>query len=172
MVVFALALGFLGATAMPATADEANPPGSTSQPGDPFGGQTVPPGPVFIITPGTGATELPAPADPEDVQAQIDKDRESPQGESPDSTPGVADSGAPTAGSTPNASPDNAEEASESSTVSPTSGVGVDQGGSSSAFWWGSGVVGMVLAALGGVLLVARRRRDRASTASLNEHAS
>lgn len=170
-IVSAVVLMMVGATVPPASAEDAAQPERTSQPGDPFGGQTLPPGPIFIITPGSGATALPPTADPEDVQAQIEKDREAAEAGTAGPTPGVAGSGGPSTGPTQTVGPDGVQGPGESPAVSPASSA-EDQTGSSAAVWWASGVVGVVLAGLVVVLLAARRRRDRSSAASLNEHAS
>ena len=52
----------LGASALPATADDVAPPPIPT----PSGGSTS--GPTYVITPGVGGSELPAPSDPKDVE--------------------------------------------------------------------------------------------------------
>lgn len=155
----ALACAALLASAPAATADDVITPGPSSQPGDPFGGQTVPPGPVIVVTPGSPGSELPAPSDPEDVQEQIDKDREA--------NGGTATPGAPvTPGATPSGSADPTVGSPAAGTDDDTANDPADPG-SSWSVWWLLGTVAAALAALAGVLLVARRRRDRAPADSL-----
>lgn len=99
-------IALLGASALPAYAD-------TPKPGDPFGGETVPPGPVIIITPGNpGDGELPPPSDPDEVEEQIKADQEkatATPSATPGSTPGPGAPGA-TDGPGDGASPSDAEE--------------------------------------------------------------
>lgn len=162
ILVLAFALGILVASAVPATADDVITPGPTSQPGDPFGGQTVPPGPVYIITPGVGASTLPPSSDPKDVQEQIEKDRQQASG-----TPGVP-TATPTAASTGDPQVPGAENPASPAAVQRTS----DDDGTSDSVWWAVGIGALVLVALGVVLVAASRRRDREGPDSLNEHAS
>ncbi|WP_209721959.1 hypothetical protein [Marmoricola sp. OAE513] len=90
-----LVLGGLGLTA--AYADDG--PSGHGSPGDPFGGQSIPPGPVYILTPGASpGTGLPATSDPDDVEKQIQEDIE--KNRTASVTPG-APSGTPTSSGTP-----------------------------------------------------------------------
>lgn len=157
----ALALCFLGASALPAYAEETPPP-VRSSPGDPFGGQSIPPGPVFVITPGSPGSTLGPSADPEDVKAQIERDKQQ------QSTAGP--SGTPTSSVSPSATPG----AGQDGTVDPVAGPSEDassEDDSSAALWWSVGVGALAVAALLAVLLAARRKRDRDGSDSLNDHA-
>lgn len=71
LVVVLAALAFGGVGATPAHADDPLPPpivppGVTTPPDD--GGNEVPPGPTYVITPGSEGTELGDPADPAQVE--------------------------------------------------------------------------------------------------------
>ena len=166
MLAAALALCFLGASALPAYAEE-TPPAAGSSPGDPFGGQTLEPGPVFLITPGgPTSTGLPAPADPEDVEEAIREDAEK------NGTPGVTPSALPSAaGGTPT---DGATPGATATDAAGTPGSAATEGrsttdSSSPALWWILGAA-VLLAALAAVVVL-RRRRDRAPGGSLTDHA-
>lgn len=158
-----LALCFLGASALPAYAEETPPP-VRSSPGDPFGGETIPPGPVFVITPGSPGSTLGESADPEDVQELIEKDRQQDAAD-PTGTPTASDpSSPPTGGVTDDDVP-----------VEPAAGESVEEteeDDASTALWWSVGVGAAAVAALMTILLVGRRKRDRAASDSLKEHAS
>lgn len=167
MLAAALALCFLGASALPAYAEE-TPPAAGSSPGDPFGGQTLEPGPVFLITPGgPTSTGLPAPADPEDVEEAIREDAEKngTPGVTPSALPSSAVGGTPTDGATPGAT---ATDAAGTPGSAATEGRSTADS-SSPALWWILGAA-VLLAALAAAVVL-RRRRDRAPGGSLTDHA-
>src|SRR5690606_31645394 len=88
---------------------EETPGPGTSRPGDPFGGRTPPPGPIYVITPGAENTGgLPPTADPEDVEEQIERDRAT-------SAPGATPTPAPSPGASPSAGASEEPGAAETS---------------------------------------------------------
>lgn len=172
-----------GAGAGVAWAEETPPPANSS-PGDPFGGRTLTPGPIYVITPDAGGTssspdtELPPTSSTEEAEALVEDDAAANPSAAPGSSispggpgPTLAPTLAPTVGSTPDVGVIGSEEETAGS-VAPS----IESSSSSSqALWWAGGAGGLALIALAVVLLAPRRLRrlrDRSSLESLNEHAS
>ncbi|MCX6396405.1 MAG: hypothetical protein NTV23_07970 [Propionibacteriales bacterium] len=161
LAVVALTLG----TSAVASADDSFTPGPTAQPGDPFGGQTLPPGPVFVVTPSSSGSTLPQPSTPDEVQEQIERDR----AQNSTATPTVTTAPTPAASGSASDGPSTAAQ-DRSGFSGDRSANGQDDG--SGALWWALGAGGLAVLVLLAVLVVAVRRRDRTGAESLKNHAS
>ena len=146
----------LGASALPAYADSSTPsatPTPPSRPGDPFGGQTPPPGPIFVITPSDGSSTLPSTSRPEDLASHLNHDRGT---SSP--TPGVPSSSA--SASVPTAS-SSATDAGAGPQTGAAASARTDSVTGQAWAWWVAGVAAL-LVLVGAVVYV--RRRNKAVT--------
>jgi cobalamin biosynthesis Mg chelatase CobN len=151
-LIAALAIAVLGAGVFPAYADGPTAtPTPSSRPGDPFGGQTLPPGPVYVITPGSTATTLPPTSDPSTVQEQIKKDIKKARTEKPSVIPTGTASATP-GGVVPSAGTTDAPATEDASTA-------VVHRASSSSHAWVWWVLIVALIAVAGVVVVRVRRR-------------
>ena len=126
-LLVALAVSLVAA--LPAAADD------LGSPGDPFGGQSVPPGPVYVITPGGPTTGLPPTSDPDDVEEQIEQDIAKSSTASPGATPSATGTTSPGAtpgapGPTTSAGPDGSSGAQTSRSAAARTSADEDGPGS------------------------------------------
>lgn len=154
-VLLALTFALCGLSALPAYADD--DPSGYGSPGDPFGGQTIPPGPVYVLTPGASpGTGLPASSDPDDVEKQIQEDI------AKNTTATDVPSGTPTSTATPVAgSTDDADGSSDATDTSAVAATKADED-SGSRTWVIVVAVLLALVVAGGVARVLQLRRRAA----------